>query len=189
MSKALGHCVRDRCWGNHLGQIYEKLRRPDDAARTYAMTIAAAELPSREVPHPEVLVQATDRLKALSVANADLAHFIERGKTDLDAMREVSVVNGARCAGTADFETIVTEDQVSQAQQLSGDASFGKCSVALLNAKLPVRIPGDGGVQIPRRGTLTCAGSGCRLSLLWDEQAFEIARKEASSGSAKLQSQ
>jgi TonB family protein len=175
--------------GYHLGQIYEKLRRPDDAARTYAMTIAAAELPSHEVPHPEVIVQATSRLRVLSDANADSAHLIERGKVDLDAMREVSVANGEHCIGIADFEILVKEDEVSEAQQLSGDTSLGKCPVAILNTKLPVRIPGGRGVQIPRRGTLTCVRSGCRLSLLWDEQAFEIARKEASSGSATLQPQ
>lgn len=172
--------------GNHLGLVYEKLSRQNDAIRTYAMTIAAADLPTRATTHPEAVAEATERLTKLAARDANIPDMIKRGREDLEAMRFVSVTNVPKSSGSADFTMEVAANMTTEVRQLSGDASFSKFVEPLREIQIP--MPDAAGIEIPRRGTLTCNAelSKCSLTLLRAEEAFDLANKEAGSVASKL---
>lgn len=174
--------------GNHLGHVYEKLNRQDDAIRTYAMTVGAADLPTRATTHPEAVTEATERLTKLAPHGANIPDMIKRGREDLEAMRSISVTNVPKSSGSADFTMKVAANMTTEVRQVSGDASFSKFVEALREVRIPMQIPEAAGIEIPRRGTLTCAveQSKCYFTLLRAEEAFDLAGKEAGSVASKL---
>lgn len=166
--------------GNHLGQTYESLHRINDAERVYAMAIAADEIPRRELMPPGTVEEVTERLKRLMGKNtSDLSQY---GKNALEAMRMLTVPNQSRWQGSADLVVTLESKNVLQARQLSSDTNSHDFTKLLLGLRLPVELPIEGQLQIPRRGTLTCPKdtNECRLRFLWDEEAFRLATKEAS---------
>jgi hypothetical protein len=72
--------------GEHLGQIYEKLGRREDAIHTYAMAVAAADLSKRGASSPEDLAEARGRLTQIAGQGADVAVLVERGRAALEAL-------------------------------------------------------------------------------------------------------
>jgi TonB family protein len=174
--------------GSHLGQVYEKLNRQEDAIRTYAMTIAAADLPTRATTDPEALTEATDRLTKLAAHNASIPDLIKKGHDDLEAMRSLSVTNMPKSSGTADFTMKVAANGTTEVRQVSGDSSFSKFTEGLRELRIPMQIPGAAGIEIPRRGKLTCntEQTECHFTVLRAEEAFDLASEEAGSVASKL---
>lgn len=167
--------------GDHLGQIYEKIGQRDKALRTYAMAVAAADRPGRASTDPDDVADAKQRLAKLA-GDVNLDNLIGRGRTDLDAMSVISVPNGAKTSGSADFVLrLASPDTPLQVRQISGDASLGRFAEPLRAVRLPLRIPEGAGVEIPLRGTLSCQPSEgqCRFALLNSEAAFDLAGKES----------
>lgn len=174
--------------GSHLGQVYEKLSRQEDAIRTYAMTIAAADLPTRATTNPEAVAEATERLTKLAARDASIPDMMRKGHDDLEAMRSLSVTNMPKSSGTADFTMKVAANGTTEVRQVSGDSSFSKFAEALREVRIPMQIPGAAGIEIPRRGKLTCntEQTECHFTLLRAEEAFDLASEEAGSVPSKL---
>ncbi len=168
--------------GDHLGQIYEKTGQRENAIRTYAMAVAAADRPTRTNIDPDDVADAKQRLAKLAGQGVNVDNLIGRGRTDLEAMTAISVPNGTKSSGSADFTLRIAsaETPLLQVRQISGDASLGKFVDPLQSVRLPLRIPEGAAVEIPLRGTLTCQPSEvqCRFALLSSEAAFDLASKE-----------
>ena len=166
--------------GDHLGQIYEKLGRREDAIGTYAMALAAADLSKRGASSPEDLAEALDRLTQLSGQGADLHALIERGHSALEALSSIPIGNPAKHIGSADFTLRVVGNKIMDVRQVAGDASFAAFSETLRKSPLSVHVPEESGLEILRRGTLSCKleGDDCHFVLLTTEDAVDIATKE-----------
>jgi TonB family protein len=166
--------------GNHLAQIYEKTGRREDAIKTYAMAVAAADLHTRFKPKEEDVADAKQRLKNLE-PNVDAA--VERGRTDLQQLRVISIPNPAKATGEGDFLLRVTSDKRIEAKRISGDSSLDPFTKSLQTAGILAPIPNNVNVEIPLRGTLTCKSEAdpCRLAILTSDAAVDIARAEAAS--------
>ncbi len=169
--------------GNHLGQIYEKLARPEDAARAYAMAIASAELPSKSSTSPEDLAEAMDRLGKLSGEGESVPQLIERAKRELESEASAVIDNTPHANGSADFLLRVGSAGVSEIRQVSADATFATFVSGLQKSRLPFQIPGSADIEIPRRATLTCTSdkTQCTLRVWRSEEALDLATKEANS--------
>jgi tetratricopeptide (TPR) repeat protein len=167
--------------GNHLGQIYEKRGWREDAIRTYAMAVAAADLSKRGASSPEDLTEAMGRLTQIAGQGTDVATLIEEGHAALEALGSVSVENPQKRTGSADFILKVVGDKITDVRQVSGEASFAQFSEALRKSPLAVHVPEESGVDILRRGTLSCnAEAGkCHFMLLRTEEALHLATQEA----------
>ena len=163
--------------GDHLAQIYEKTGRREEAIRTDAMAVAAADLNPRYKPKDQDLEDARQRLKKLG-ANLDAS--VDRARTELTEMRTISVLNSSKATGEADFLFCISSDK-AEAKRITGDTSLGPFTSTLQNAKFPVTFPHNVSVEIPLRGTLTCksAGESCRLALFRPDTAVDLARVEA----------
>jgi len=167
--------------GDHLGQIYEKLGGREDAIHAYAMAVAAADLSKRGASSPEDLAEAKDRLTQISGQRADVAALIERGRAAIEALSSVTVENPKNRAGSADFIMKVVGEKIMDVRQVAGDESLAPFSEALRKSPLPVHVPEDSGVEILRRGTLSCKveAGDCRFVLLGTEEALDLATQEA----------
>jgi tetratricopeptide (TPR) repeat protein len=172
--------------GDHLGEIYEKLGRREDAIHAYAMAVVSAGLSKRGASSPEDLAEARNRLTKLLGQGADVAALIERGRPDLDALRSVTVENPAKRVGSADFIIKVVGNTTMDVRQIAGDATFAPFSEVLRKSPLPLHIPAESEVEILRRGTLSCIeeATDCRFTLLGTEDAAEIATREADTAKA-----
>lgn len=173
--------------GDHLGQIYEKLGRQEDAKRTYAMAVAAADLSTRAAASPEDLAEARNRLTQISGQGADVAGLIGRGHAGLEALSSVAIENPTKRSGSADFTMKVVGDKILDVRQVAGDASFAPFSEVLRESPLPVQAPGRSGVEILRRGTLSCKAEAgeCHFILLGTEEAVDLATQEADAAKTK----
>jgi tetratricopeptide (TPR) repeat protein len=174
--------------GDHQGQIYEKVGRREDAIRAYSMAVASADLSKRGASSPEDLAEAKNRLTQMAGQGADIAALIERGHSDLEGLRMVTVENAAKRTGSADFIMKVVGDKIVDVRQVSGDAGFAPFSEALRKSSLPVKVPERTGVEILRRGTLSCKmeADECHFKLIGTEEAADLATQEADAAKAKI---
>jgi tetratricopeptide (TPR) repeat protein len=173
--------------GDHLGQIYEKLGKQDEAIRTYAMAIASADLATRGVADPDDLVEARERLVKMAGQEANVSELIRRGHADLEALASAVLDNPGKNRGSADFIMTIAGDKILDVRRVGGDAELASFSESLRRVPLPVWIPEEGGIEILRRGTLTCKSdsTGCHFVLLNAEETSELAMKEANSAKAR----
>ena len=150
--------------GDHLGQIYEKQGRRQDAIRAYALA-ASAERPDKKV---------RERLTAL-VGSAARADAVAQKHLD-KLMRERTItldVTGPAGAA-ADFFVLLDNRSGSAAVEgvafISGDEALRRLGDALLKAKFETTFPDSAPAKILRRGTLSCGSSNhdgaCRFIMM-----------------------
>jgi TonB family protein len=174
--------------GDHLGQIYEKLGRREDAVRAYAMAVASDGLSKRGASSPEDLADARDRLTKVSGPGEDVAAQIERGHAALSSLNSITVQNPANSKGSADFTMKVVGGKIVDVRQVAGDSSLAPFSEALRESSIPVHVPEESGVEILRRGTLSCkADAGeCHFMLLGTDEALDLATQEAEAAKTRM---
>lgn len=162
---------------DHLAQVYEATDRRDEAIRTYAMAVAAADLNTRFKAEEDDLADARRRIESLG-ANPDAS--IESARSELEQVRTISLLNSSKAVGQADFLLLVS-DKKTEAKRVSGDASLDAFTQSLPTANLPVPIPRGVDVSVPLRGTLSCksAAEPCRFSIFSSDAAVDLARAEA----------
>jgi len=134
------------------------------------------------------VTESSDKLTKLAARDASVPDLLKRGREDLEAMRSLSVPNMPKSSGTADFTMKVAANGTTEVRQVSGDSSFSNFAAALREVRIPMQIPGAAGIEIPRRGKLTCNAeqTECRFTLLRAEEAFDLASQEADSVPSKL---
>jgi len=159
--------------GDHLGQLYEKLGRKQDAIRHYAMASTA----NHKVP------EAEQHLKSLLPdSKLDVAE-VERARADLQAMRSGRLPWSSKDATAEFFVTFtapvsqdgkpLTPDQV---KFVRGDESLRSYAGKLQTAAFPVEFPDDTPIKLVRRGVLSCTESTrqCQLVLVFPEDVRTV---------------
>ncbi|HZQ67863.1 MAG TPA: DUF3857 domain-containing protein [Terriglobales bacterium] len=136
--------------GDHLGQLYQKQGRRDDAIRVYAMALAAMR------PEPE----ARTHLAAL-VGGGKVDATVDRYRDELQKMRTVSLGRVAKETASADFFILLANaggaPSVQGVKFVNGEEKLKIFSEALRSAKFNQPFPDDAPTQIVRRGTLSCS--------------------------------
>jgi TonB family protein len=174
--------------GDHLGQIYEKLGRREDARRAYAMAIVAADLSTRAPLSAENLADAKERLATMSGPQTSVSELIKQGHADMETLHTVTVRNRMRLEGRGDFVLKIASDRKIDVSQIGPNEGLPRFAESLRKLKLPLQAPKGSGVDILRRGTLRCWAQAreCRLFMLNAEDAFELATKEANTAKPNL---
>jgi TonB family protein len=171
--------------GDHLGQIYEKSGRSEEAAKVYAIAIASAEQPSRRRIDLDDLADVKKRLARLAAENTD--RRIAQGRSDLSARNVVSIANEGAVNASGDFAVrLSAAGKPTDFHQLNGDKTLAKFADSLRATKLPISLPESSAVEVPLRGTLTCHSeeTRCRFAFLNAEEAVNVARNEMALASA-----
>ena len=145
--------------GDHLGQLYEKQGKKQEAAQLYALALAHKDFPDETRP----------RLVAL-LGSAELAdQAIEKADESLDAMRRVKVDQFAKSSGRAEFFVLFARGpRVVDVKFISGSPALREAGNTVAAGKFEVLIPDEGPIQIVRRGILTCKSetSTCEFELI-----------------------
>jgi tetratricopeptide (TPR) repeat protein len=137
--------------GDHLGQIYEKLGRKEDALRAYGMAMSALR------PTPETRTH----LAALAGGDSKVTAIIEKYRPDLLGARTIKLGKIAKVTGTAEFFVMLVPGKsgatVEGAKFVSGDEKLKIFSEALKTASYDLNFPDEIPTKILRRGVLSCS--------------------------------
>jgi tetratricopeptide (TPR) repeat protein len=148
--------------GNHLGQLYEKIGKTQQAINSYALALAlpgaaAAPSPSR------------DRLVTLAGSAAKADQAVRTALGELSDQRTVQLPRVARGAAKAEFFVLFDSSAGASAVRfISGSEELRNAGDALIAAHYDVTFPSDRSAKIVRRGILDCPATGpnCHFILL-----------------------
>ena len=148
--------------GDHLGQIYEKEGRFQDAANIYALAVAADTLS----PDPEGGDALLARQKALA-AKGYRAKYSDPG-AELGNQRSIFLPQLTKTFSSADFFVLLSPGKVEDVRFISGDARLQAAAGTLRKADFSTQFPKDSQDRIVRRGILACSGvdKRCQFTLL-----------------------
>lgn len=170
--------------GDHLGRIYERLGRPEDAVKIYAMAIASSNQSDTTRVDLTDLADAKKHLEQLTTGNADSA--VKQAQRELSDKSVFLVANQSRLNASGDFAVRLSTSAKPEFRQLNGDKVVGKFTESLGIAKLPISLPESSKVEVALRGTLTCHSeeTQCRFAFLSPRDAANLARNEMALASA-----
>jgi len=136
---------------DHLGQIYERRGKREEAARLYALAMSASR------PEPET----RNRLAAQAGGQDKVDAMVEKYRGQAQHERSIKLGNTAKLDGKADFFVLLSAGQNTAARVedvafVSGDEKLKTASDALRNARYSQEFPDETPVKILRRGSLSC---------------------------------
>jgi tetratricopeptide (TPR) repeat protein len=139
----------------HLGEIYEKRGKRDQAIHYYVLALAA-EGPSAD---------ARGRLTALGVTDID--RRIAEVRPELQKLGTISL--NKQDKGTAEFYLLVSPGKVEQAKFIKGDDNLKSFAEILQKTDVGMKFPTGSQAHVVRRVVVRC-GTGsagpCTLELL-----------------------
>jgi tetratricopeptide (TPR) repeat protein/transglutaminase-like putative cysteine protease len=157
--------------GDHLGQLYEKQGKRDDALRMYALAMNGERPDER----------TKDRLAAL-VGGAQRAESEIRKYHDaFVGERNIAIERLGPAGATADFFVLFDRDSVDTVKFISGDERLRSWADALRTVKYRALFPDETPAKVLRRGTLSCSSEAQRPScqfVLMSLQDAQLAREE-----------
>jgi tetratricopeptide (TPR) repeat protein/transglutaminase-like putative cysteine protease len=170
---------------DHLGQIYEKEGKKQQAVRAYESGLAAS-------PAPIVPTFGTPQNPALKTAQKEADAILARyekltGKKpemmvtrrlpngewtqtpaeQLLHSRQVKVSNAGKLSGSAQFIVRIKPGKAGSAHLVSGDEVFKSLGAKLTEARYPVEFPSDSGTILVLRLSINChADAPCVATLV-----------------------
>jgi len=148
--------------GDHLGQIYEKEGRKQDAANIYAL----AEASSRTSPDPEGRTDMEKRLATLKSQGIHAA-YSDPGR-ELGEQRSVYIPKSTTKYASAEFFVELSPGKTDGVTYIRGDEALKTDGEALQKASFQVPFPKDSQAKLIRRGILVCTESSdkCQFTML-----------------------
>lgn len=142
----------------HLGEIYEKEGKNQQAAHMYELALAVSPVPvfastPRLVQRPDLDRSLTDEVvgryqkltgkkPAIDVHRLPNGEWSQTPAEQLRRSREVKVVNQANLSGTGIFNLVLTPEKTA-VQFVSGDDDFKPLAAKLEKAHYPLQFPPD----------------------------------------------
>ena len=158
---------------DHLGQIYEKLGRKQDAIRFYAMASTA----------PHKVPEAEQHLKSLIPDTKQTAGEVEKARAELQALRSARLPWNGKAAKAEFFLTFSATPspenrplKPDQVKFVSGDQELRNYASRLQAATFHVEFPDDTPIRLVRRGVLSCSDSTheCQMVLMLPEDVRTV---------------
>jgi tetratricopeptide (TPR) repeat protein len=155
--------------GDHLGQIYEKRGKKEEAIHTYALALQGLR-PVQET---------RDRLAALVGGEKNLPAILSKYKTELQDARTVNVGKLTNQTANADFFILLSPSSAGMVPEsvkfVSGDDKLRGLGDALRKADYKFAMPDDTPAKILRRGSLSCApDAGCKFVMLLTDDVRSV---------------
>jgi Flp pilus assembly protein TadD/transglutaminase-like putative cysteine protease len=160
----------------HLGEVYEKEGKTQQAAHTYELALAVSSASSL-FDAAKMYRSRTDAIKArykkltgkepalAEIKRLPNGEWTKTPAEQLRATREVKVSNDGKVSGTAEFTVVFKPGKVESAEFSSGDRDLEKLSVKLAAARYPLEFPPGSNailvlhVGVKCHGTAECIGS------------------------------
>ena len=180
-AEALVRCAwllgEDSLVAEHLGEIYEKEGKTQQAAHAYESALAVSSVPASSFGMSPDTARAyqtradeiRDRYRKLTGKGVPLAEIKrlpngEWTKTpaeQLRASREVKVSNEEKLSGSADFVVEFEPGKVDSVQYLSGSDELEKLTEKLKAAHYPLDFPPDSQATLAVRVSVRCQSGSC----------------------------
>jgi tetratricopeptide (TPR) repeat protein len=149
--------------GYHLGQIYEKRGKKEEAIHMYALATVAERL----VP------EASESLARLAGKEKSEA-LLKQAKAELgDSLKIKLGAPGANVKGTTEAEFYVVlapgasrSAQVTDVKFIRGDEKLRPLAATLKGGNFKLIFPDETTTKVIRRGTLSCSPNGAECSFL-----------------------
>ena len=138
---------------DHLGEIYEKQGKHEDAIHVWTLAVAA----------DKNLDDAKQRL-----ANADVAPT-PKVVEELSKLRTIALPSLPGQQGTAEFYISLSRIRIEDVRFIRGDAILKNATTALSRARYELAFPDDGPERLILRGILSCSRvttPSCQIVLL-----------------------
>ena len=129
--------------GEHLGEIYEKQGKREQAIRAYRWALAG-DPPSDIAP---------TRLSALGVSKG-LDHKIEEARRELQRQRTTALQTSGR--GSAQFFLLISPSKLEQVKFIKGSEGLKSLSDVLEKTDVGMKFPAGAEVRVVRRAVVTC---------------------------------
>jgi tetratricopeptide (TPR) repeat protein len=148
--------------GDHLGQIYEKEGRKQDAVNIYAL----AEASSHSTPDPEGRTDMEKRLASLKSQGIRVT-YADPGR-ELGEQRSVYIPKSTQKYASAEFFVELSPGKADSVAYIRGDEALKLAEEALQKASFQIPFPKDSQAKLIRRGILVCSeGSDkCQFAML-----------------------
>jgi len=147
--------------GEHLGQIQQRLGRPADAIRTYAMA-TNGDMPSQSI-RPRLV-------KLLAGSEREADRRIDLASSALMAMRTVQLGRLLTADVSGEVEMLIgAGPRVEAVRVASGPSQLQQLTPAIRRATFVVAFPEpDASIKLVRRGVVTCSSpsGNCALVLM-----------------------
>jgi len=160
--------------GDHLGQVYEKLGRKQDAIHFYALAVSA----------PHKVPESEQHLKSLLPNAQKTGAEEEKARAEMESMRSVHLPWSGSKSAKADFFLTFSAPATSENKPLkpdqvkfvSGDESLRNYATQLQAATFQVEFPDDTPIKLVRRGVLSCSEitHECRMLLMLPEDVRTV---------------
>jgi tetratricopeptide (TPR) repeat protein len=162
--------------GDHLGQLYAKLGRKQEAAETYRMAYAAVDPRTNLTPQSPIVKNIADHYQELLGKGANPGNISTTRKADgtytvtpaeeLSRMRMSKITTTPHPSASGSFDVVFTPGKVEDVSQVDGDRSLQSMVERIKAAKFNLEFPDSTPTKIVRRGILSCGSLGCELTLL-----------------------
>jgi tetratricopeptide (TPR) repeat protein len=162
--------------GYHLGQLYEKLGKIQDAIHTYKLALAS---PGDD--HDDIR-KRYEHLTNTKGADTDVP-TLRRGSggivaspgEELSRMRTFNLPASAHGSGSAIFTVIFSPGKVDSVRYSSGDESLKSLTDQIAALKFKTEFPDATPSRVFRRGMMVCSKiSGCDFVLLLPEGVHAV---------------
>jgi tetratricopeptide (TPR) repeat protein len=167
--------------GDHLGQIYEKLGKKQEAIHAYKLAIASVNGNMEQVrKHYEQLTgqKAGDADSPLLRRNSKNVVTTSPGE-ELSRMRTVTLSSAPHDQANATFTIVFSPGKVDDVKYVSGSESLKAMSTQIPSAKFKVEFPDAGPARLFRRGMLVCGKvTGCSVVLLLPNDVYQVGQME-----------
>jgi hypothetical protein len=156
--------------GDHLGQLYERVGKKQQAIHSYALALA---VPSASAAPAQTL----DRLVMLTGSPTKADDSIRAVLGELSDQRTVQLPRVASRAARAEFFVLFESGAgASSVRFINGSEELRNAGDTLIAAHYDVTFPDDRPAKILRRGILDCpaSGSSCHFILLPPESVTSV---------------
>ena len=183
--------------GEHLGEIYEKQGKGKEAARAYALALAALNMPSSGLSggasYPGMPAPSAQLLARQKLANEITARYQKlTGKKptirdtwrlpngdwsksvveQFNSMRSVKLGKLPNLSGSAEFTIVFGPEKIESVEFVSGQESLKALIEKMKAAHYQVEFPEGSHARLLRRAELSCfPASGCMAVLMPPEKA------------------
>lgn len=145
--------------GDHLGQIYEKTGRREQAIQMYAM----ASVTKHSYP------EAHDHLVALLKDKKKVEEALKQANDQLAAITDIKVGDVGPDKMQGNIALVFSPGKVDAVKVLSGDDQLKGAVQKLSSGNYDVLFPDSTPTKLVRRGTVSCKTTGCIVELMSPE--------------------
>ncbi len=162
--------------GDHLGQLYAKQGKKQEAAHVYRLAYAAMSPQKSFSSGTSTIHKVTEHYEDLMGKGSNPGNITTTRKADgtytetpteqLSRMRMVKVSTAPHSVRRGTFSIVFVPGKVEEVTQVDGDESLMAEADDIRSAKFKLEFPDSSPTKLVRRGVLSCGGSGCDLVLI-----------------------